>query len=262
MRAIGSDRLVIVGSGKAAIEVLSQLEPSDSIVWAHRGHTAFYNRRIVQEAYDDDGKSFRSRLLDILVEANHRGEHWTGVAVEKSFLLACDGPLTGREGKLGEGIVDAKELVHASQFRQLILESLETSPNGHVVLKCTSASKIDGDDLVLGEKDCLVLCTGQRNTAWQMPTFEEAGVVSSCLTSASAPLHALPAVCLAIHCFHMQDKLHLECKRLMKAFYSKQSELFRSQRDERVLGGALGAYLSSQLMSTLLPKLRLGDLNH
>lgn len=46
-RAINADRLVVVGSGKAAIEVLSQLEPRETIIWAHRGHTAFHDRRVI-----------------------------------------------------------------------------------------------------------------------------------------------------------------------------------------------------------------------
>lgn len=73
--------------------------------------------------------------MKFVVEANRRGVHWSEVAVEEKFLLACDGPLTQREGKLAEGIVDAEELAHASQFRQMVFECVATDPDGHAIIK-------------------------------------------------------------------------------------------------------------------------------
>ena len=41
-----SGTLCIVGSGKAAIDLLNILDPSADVIWAHRGHTAFLNREV------------------------------------------------------------------------------------------------------------------------------------------------------------------------------------------------------------------------
>ena len=56
----------------------------------------------------------RSKLMKFVAEAKTKHVHWSEIAIEAKFLLACDGPLTKRRGKLAEGIVDARELEHAS----------------------------------------------------------------------------------------------------------------------------------------------------
>ena len=87
----GKHRVVIVGSGKAAIDLLQTLEPSDSILWAHRGHTAFVRREEIHAQYSDDGRSFAAHVAKFKAQADADGEHWSASALRAGWLVACKG---------------------------------------------------------------------------------------------------------------------------------------------------------------------------
>jgi len=58
VRARKSKRLVMLGSGKAAIDILGQLSGAENVIWAHRGHTAFLPRDTFRKQVSSDGREF------------------------------------------------------------------------------------------------------------------------------------------------------------------------------------------------------------
>ena len=55
--------------------------------------------------------------------------------------------------------------------------------------------------------------------------------------------------------------LRSECNTLMSSFLAKHPHIAGPGGDVRVKGGILGSFLTSNVMSAVLPKLSLGDLN-
>lgn len=179
-----SGRVVVVGSGKASIDVLQTLEPSDSVVWAHRGHTVFFDRTIFQTKGEHVVREL-NRLVD---------QKWPKGSWDNDIFVRCKGPLTKRDVKLGLGVCDKIEIARADTFHQYNLQHVEAMNDG--TIKLTSDTE---QDLVLTDGDVIILCTGQRNTDWQVPILEQNMACSGPFSMSAGQHHLLPCYACVQH---------------------------------------------------------------
>lgn len=173
---------VIFGSGKAAIDLLQILDPSDSVLWAHRGHTLFLDRSFVESMYEDDGLRFSSRMFEVVSE---RGR----------YSLSCRGPLTRRRIQFGGGVCGQEEISHADSFDQFPLDCLEKLSGDCIRLKANEGKR-PNIDLTTG--DSIIFCTGQQNEIWKPPSLENVFAQVAPFTLNSAPLNTILPLCVAL----------------------------------------------------------------
>jgi len=181
-------RVVIIGSGKAALDLLGQFEASEVHLWAHRGHTVFLNRSTLSAAFEDDGRT--ERALCTKFEAR---------AYDEPDFLKCRGPLTRRRQPMGGGVVSRDEVAHADNFRQMLLDDVCPHDAGGLLL----AGRDPNTDAELpwtrlGAGDIVIFCTGQQNREWTLPRYEARVATVSPMTLLSSPLNALLPLCLAL----------------------------------------------------------------
>jgi len=175
-------QVIVVGSGKAAIDLLQLFDPGDkSVIWSHRGHTAFFLRsRSVLENIARITEDFRDEAIK-----EGAGRHWSELALEDGSLIACEGPMTKQRVKTYRGICEERELEHANSFEQFYFQYVRVNPDGSIALMWEN-----GSDLTVDEHSTVIWCTGQRNPAFDMPKFKGrlamtgffSGIIPMCVT--------------------------------------------------------------------------------
>ncbi|KAJ8603536.1 hypothetical protein CTAYLR_004869 [Chrysophaeum taylorii] len=231
-----ADRVVVVGAGKTALDVLQGLDPERGVVWAHRGHVAFLDRDVV-EAVDDDGEEITAKLAQFLTTSKR--------VEDDDFLLRCDGPMTRRATKFAGGIASRAEIAHANRFKQMRLVSM-TVDDGVARLRGEDDQTLTVDD----DKSRVVCCTGQRNDA---VFVDEPSVASACFSSLSAPLTALVPLALALE--HVSGG-NGSTARSLASRRARFERAHASITDPRALDTSRLAFLSTAWTSSVLRDLR------
>jgi len=171
----------VVGGQKAAIEVLQSMDPNTTnVVWAVRNHGLFLKREVIDEALltaNEEGPMpwIVSRLLRLVPTLTYLGKFQAaetlimalgmGVRVGESDLNRYNNAPSFRGG-----VVRQKDVDHALKFRQAVITNVDINSKGAVVLKRnrndTNNTDTDDDtcdsDVVVGPKDRIIFCTGQR----------------------------------------------------------------------------------------------------
>ena len=189
-------RVVVVGSGKAALDILQQLDPDKSVLWAHRGHTAFWDRSKIESQFESDGNEMKIAVVGFMSRASRGDMHWSDLALQEGWLISCKGPMTARREKNSTGTCAASELRHADRFQQTHLLKVEAFDD--VSLTCVPSPHTDEEGRIcLRKEDCIVFCTGQRNWRWSAPALSHV-VAHAPIISNTGPLNALLPLCLAL----------------------------------------------------------------
>ncbi|KAJ8602697.1 hypothetical protein CTAYLR_003783 [Chrysophaeum taylorii] len=202
-----SGRIVVVGSGRAALDILLQLEEQKArVLWAHRGHATFFDR-------DKDPSKILDLLNALLVEAEKTGQNFSEIGIDRGLFLAAGGPLTKQQPSSSEtawAAADALELQRARGFEQLYVDALEDDTSGSVLLEGrrlvndrVEPGSTESSIVLGGENDWLVLCTGGICWNKKKPTHlffgsERRRTACPTTTSSDVPLSAIVPLCLAL----------------------------------------------------------------
>ena len=188
----------VVGSSKAALDILETLNPEDrGVVWAHRGHIIFHVRDRVHERLAGE----RSTVEEIT-------QAKTGNLYLKNqeFGAAFDGMLRNGKGvSVGEpiaahpamrgGVISEDTLAYVRRFlpHQRLISAL-CCRDGALHLICT-----DGCAIVVGPEDAAVLCTGQRvagageGSYWRRARLNQNGLFHVSPFSNVTPVNGRPS---------------------------------------------------------------------
>ena len=190
------DLLVVVGSGKAAIDILQGLQPSARVLWAHRGHTAFLNRAVTEAQFECDGEDLYRSLVSYAERGVMTKEHWSIPAFRDGWLISCHGQMTRRAVITGGGVCSLAELAHANGFSQMDLGEMYVSDGGELVL----APREGGNQsrVTIRANDSVIFCTGQCNNSFAMPTLSARFARSGPYTLNSGALTALVPLRVAL----------------------------------------------------------------
>ena len=196
VRIQARDLLVVVGSGKAAIDILQGLQPSARVLWAHRGHTAFFDRAVIEAQFECNGEDLFRSLGSYAERSVMTKEHWSISAFRDGWLISCHGQMTRRAVSTGGGICSLAELAHADGFSQMDLGEMYVSDGGELVL----APREGGNQsrVTLRANDSVIFCTGQRNNSFVMPTLSARFARSGPYTLNSGALTALVPLRVAL----------------------------------------------------------------
>ena len=155
----------IVGSQKAAIEVLKSMEPTEKVVWAHRGHSTFIKRELIDEALTDDAPMpwiLSRTLLRLAPTLTYWGKFQ---AAETLMMTLGLGVRVGEPRSIPSvpsfhgGMVREEDVDHVRKFQQSIIKNVTINSRGAVVLESIS----DNDNAIeVGPNDRVIFCTGQR----------------------------------------------------------------------------------------------------
>ena len=250
------DLLVVVGSGKAAIDILQGLQPSARVLWAHRGHTAFMNRQVIEAQFESNGEDFYRSLASYAERGVMTKEHWSISAFRDGWLISCHGQMTRRAVITGGGVCSLAELAHANGFSQMDLGDMYVSAGGELVLAPREGS--DQSGVTLRANDAVILCTGKRNNSFEMPTLSARFARSGPYTLNSGALTALVPLRVALEQIYADETgsgetevpCALQAEIMCKA--SVAAVLAKPDKDPRGLELSLGAALLP-VMCTVLP---------
>ena len=152
-----ASRIIVVGSHKAAIEVMTTLDESSNVLWAHRGHYVF-----LRADKSDEMASTGTELSWISAQMQklpawliYTGRFGLGerMMMHAGLGIQVGKPVTANKCSFHGGVVRCADVEHARKFEQEIISGI-TVRNGELHL--SERTVAEPDDLV-------VLCTGQRN---------------------------------------------------------------------------------------------------
>ena len=156
----------IVGSQKAAIEVLKSMEPTEKVVWAHRGHSTFFKRELIDEALTDDAPMpwiLSRTLLRLAPTLTYLGKFQ---AAETLIMTLGLGVRVGEPSRsipnvpsFHGGFVRKEDVDHARKFQQSIITNVTINSRGATVLERGSGND---NAFEVGPNDRVIFCTGQR----------------------------------------------------------------------------------------------------
>jgi NADPH:quinone reductase-like Zn-dependent oxidoreductase/3-oxoacyl-(acyl-carrier-protein) synthase len=161
-RFYSAKRKFVVGSSKAAIDVLKTLDPEDAnVIWAHRGHIIFHNRDRIHAALME-GEEAQPEVMDQARIGNLFLKNQEFAAAFDGMLRSgagiCVGQPLAAQPAMRGGAESEASLAHARKFLpcQIIITSLRCN-DGMLQICCE-----DGHVLSVETDDAAVLCTGQR----------------------------------------------------------------------------------------------------
>ena len=153
----------IVGSSKAAIDLLEWMDPDDDrLVWAHRGHMIFHHRGRMESAWMAAKPSSPEEVSHLLTGnlylKNQQFDAAFGGMLKRGHAIHVGLPLAAQPWLRG-GFETDESLAHARKFlpHQVIITSLRCH-EGVLQMSCA-----DGVVINVGPHDAVVLCTGQRS---------------------------------------------------------------------------------------------------
>ena len=183
---------------------------------------------------------------------------------EMFMMFKADGELTTRTHKSGGGLSYEHEIKNLNKYKQIRMETMESQPDGSLLI--TSTKKADGsvETLALGSGDFVVFATGQRNGEWQLPRMERGLVVAHQITP-TGPLNAMPIVGIALD--HLRgsdttriDALKVRCEEFTRSqenvMFEKTNSLRGGGQDLRGRDGQLTAFMHKLNMDLMLTKCR------
>ena len=153
----GGGRIIVVGSHKAAIEVLSKIDTSKNVLWAHRGHYVFLQAEKVDEMAST-GKEvpwIDAQMQKLQAWLMYTGRFGLGeqMMMNAGLGILVGEPVTRNKCSFHGGVVRCIDVEHARKFEQEIISDIAVR-NGALHLS---------ERTVAGPSDLVVLCTGQRN---------------------------------------------------------------------------------------------------
>jgi hypothetical protein len=158
-------RTYVVGSHKAAMEVLRGIDNPDGVIWANRGHYTFIRGDFVDDAALAGALPpwiIANTLIPFPTILAFKGMFQTAESIMMKSgmgIRVYDGDeLNKKLPTFHGGVVRDADVEHARRFEQLKFTELEVdAQKGALVLH-----RSDGDVVVVGCDDRVIFCTGQR----------------------------------------------------------------------------------------------------